>query len=153
MQLSPHFTLEELTKSQTATRRGIRNVPNQLQIETLKWLCVTVLEPIRERFGKPVRISSGFRAPRLNLAIGGSSTSQHCKGEAADIEVDGAPNRDVAEFIRDTLVFDQVILEGAKANDPKAGWVHVSYRVRGPNRKQVLKARFINGKAKYTSGL
>ena len=151
MNLTDNFTLEEFTKSQTATRLGIVNKPTQQHIFAMRKLCTYVLEPLRAHFGRPVRLSSGYRSARLNAQIGGSQTSQHSKGEAADIEVDGVSNHEVAEYIRDHLPFDQLILEGAKRGVPKSGWVHVSY---GPRmRRQVLTAKFKGGKATYYVGL
>ncbi|MCH8347137.1 MAG: peptidase M15A [Proteobacteria bacterium] len=137
MRLSPHFTLAELTKSQTAIRRGIRNAPNAGQINNLKRLAKEILEPLREHFGRPFSPSSGFRSQALNVAIGSKSTSQHTRGEAVDFELPGIPNRDVAEWIRDHLDFDQLILEFHDPEDPMSGWVHVSLKEK-ENRNQVL---------------
>ena len=150
--LSDHFTLEEFTKSQTAIRRGINNQPTSTQTDRLKLLCQKVLEPVRVHHRKPVRISSGFRSESLNWAIGGSQTSQHSKGEAADFEIKGVSNQEVAEWIRDNLEFDQLILEGAKPDDPNAGWIHVSYS-KSRARQMAMTATFIGGRAKYSSGL
>ena len=119
--ISEHFTLAEMMRSQTATRRGIDNTPTRAQFESLRLLATNVLEPVRAHFGKPVRITSGYRGPALNAAIGGAPSSQHCKGEAVDFEIPGVENRRVAKWIRDNLAFDQLILEGAKASDPNAG--------------------------------
>lgn len=129
--LSPHFSLIEMTKSQTAARRGIDNRPGPAEIERLKLLCTHVLEPVRTHFGRPVTINSGYRGPQLNRAVGGSSTSQHCKGEAADIEIPGVPNGEIAQWIRDNLTFDQLILEAYVKGQPSSGWVHVSYKADG----------------------
>ncbi|HYD23837.1 MAG TPA: D-Ala-D-Ala carboxypeptidase family metallohydrolase [Croceibacterium sp.] len=129
MQLSPHFTLAELIRSDTATRKGIRNVPTRAQVAALTALCEHVLEPVRAHFGRPVRVTSGFRAPAVCVAIGGSTSSQHTRGEAADFEIPGVPNLDVARWIRDTLTFDQLILEFYTRGQPNSGWVHCSYRV------------------------
>ncbi len=137
MRLSPHFTLAELTKSQTAIRRGIRNVPNAGQVNNLKRLAKGILEPLREHFGRPFSPSSGFRSQALNVAIGSKSTSRHTYGEAVDFELPGIPNRDVAEWIRDNLDFDQLILEFHDPDDPMSGWVHVSLKEKN-NRHQVL---------------
>ncbi|HET6536720.1 MAG TPA: D-Ala-D-Ala carboxypeptidase family metallohydrolase [Sphingopyxis sp.] len=135
--LSPHFTLPEFTRSDTATRRGIRNVPSTVQIAAMATLCHRVLEPVRAHFGKPVMISSGFRSPELCLAVGSSIGSQHAKGEAADFEVRGVDNYHVACWIRDHLPFDQLILENYVQGQPNSGWIHVSYR-EGRLRKDVL---------------
>lgn len=137
MRLSPHFTLTELTKSQTAIRRGIRNVPNVGQINNLKRLAKGILEPVRGHFGRPFSPSSGFRCQALNVAIGSKSTSQHTYGEAVDFELPGIPNRVVAEWVRDHLDFDQLILEFHYPEDPMSGWVHVSLKEKD-NRCQVL---------------
>lgn len=137
MRLSPHFTLEEFTKSQTAIRRGIKNQPNGAEVKNLKRLAIEILEPVRKAFSRPFSPSSGFRAPALNVAIGSNSTSQHTKGEAVDFEIAGIPNRTVAEWIRDHLIFDQLILEFHDPEDPASGWVHVSLKEKD-NRGQVL---------------
>lgn len=150
MRLSDNFTLAEFTKSQTATRRGISNKPTAAHQEALRQLCVNVLEPTRAHFGRPIRITSGYRSAELNRAIGGSQTSQHSKGEAADFEIPGVDNRRVAKWIEANLTFDQLILEGASARDPNAGWIHVSYRV-DRARKSVLTATFPG--PKYTQGI
>jgi zinc D-Ala-D-Ala carboxypeptidase len=140
MQLSPNFTLAELTKSQTATRLGMNNTPTPEVITNLRALCINVLEPIRAHFKAPVIISSGYRCKALNNAVGGSKTSQHMTGKAADIEVYGKSNWDVLDFIEKNLVFDQLIQEFMKVNNPTTGWVHVSYNEEG-NRKQFLIVR------------
>lgn len=148
--LSKHFTMAEFTRSQTAIRRGINNRPTPAHLEAMKLLCERVLEPVREHFGKPVRITSGYRSAALNRKIGGSQTSQHSRGEAADFEIPGIDNRTVAKWIRDNLRFDQLILEGAKRGDPNAGWIHVSYR--GDRaRMDVLTATFPG--PKYSRGI
>ena len=151
MKLSANFSVSELTRSQTATRKGIDNSPNDEQLENLKDLCENVLQPIRDHFGKPVRISSGLRVPELNTAIGGSATSGHCKGMAADIEIPGVDNRELAEWIGETLEFRQLILEFYDGT-PDSGWVHVSYD-KNDNKQQVLTATKQNGKTVYLAGL
>lgn len=151
---SPNFTWAELTRSQTATRHGWKNEPNTKQRAALVALCTHILEPLRARVG-PILVTSGFRSDIVNRQIGGSPTSQHTKGEAADIEAfdPAVSNRLLAEFASDpSITFDQVILEYPSASDPKAGWVHVSYRT-GANRRQVLTARKVNGKTAYIPGL
>jgi len=141
MNLSKHFTLAEFTHSQTAERAGIDNAPNDEQRAKITILCVNVLEPVREHFGLPVRIDSGFRSQALNAIVPNSSnTSQHSLGEAADIVIPGVELMDVFGFIKDNLEFDQVIFE--------LTWVHVSFRL-GKNRKQVLRAKFTDGKVSY----
>ena len=125
MKLSGHFSLAELTKSQTATRKGIDNKPTLDHIENLTELCTQVLEPTRRNFGKPMVISSGYRSEELCEAIGSSKNSQHAKGEAADFEICGISNFDLAEWISDNLEYDQLILECYKGGN--TGWVHCSY--------------------------
>tara|TARA_R110002020_G_scaffold297278_4_gene513090 strand:- start:806 stop:1270 length:465 start_codon:yes stop_codon:yes gene_type:complete len=128
MQLTNNFTLQELCKSQTATRKGIDNSPVDEQIiNNLKLLAANILQPVRDNFALPFTPSSGYRSPALNEAIGGSATSQHSKGQAADIEVPTIPNIDLAKWIVGELKFDQLILEFYKEDDPTAGWIHVSY--------------------------
>ena len=144
MKLSGHFSLAELTKSQTATRKGIDNKPTLDHIENLTELCTQVLEPTRRNFGKPMVISSGYRSEELCEAIGSSKNSQHAKGEAADFEMFGVDNKELAKYIKNNLVFDQLILEFYNPDDPSSGWVHCSYS-KEENRKQSLLL-----KCKYT---
>lgn len=141
MRLSDNFTLREFVRSQTAERRGIPNLPPAEHLRAMQLLCAKVLEPVRAHFGRPVRITSGYRSAELNRAIGGSPTSQHSKGEAADFEIPGIENRRVAKWIAANLPFDQLILEGHSAHDPNAGWIHVSYSS-SRARKEVLTATF-----------
>ena len=148
MKLSKNFTLEEYSKSQTADRLGIDNVPSALHLDNARMLFERVVQRVRDHFG-PTVINSGYRSPALNRAVGGSNTSQHSTGQAVDIEVPGKSNQEVAIWIRDNLEFDQLILEGYKPGIPGSGWVHVSY-TNGKNRQQVLSARFENGKAIYS---
>lgn len=154
MKLSPHFTLSEMTRSGTAEKRGLDNTPDDAAVESLKALCENVLEPLRVAIGKPMKVNSGYRAPEVNAAVGGSKTSQHCKGEASDVEVMGMPNIELAQKIIDMkLPFDQVILEFYTPGEPNSGWVHVSHKRGGPQRGQVLTAARINGKTVYSEGL
>ena len=139
MKLSENFSLEELIKSQTATRKGIDNTPDQGHQDNLKSLCTHVLQPVREHFGRVVTVSSGYRSPELCTAIGSKTTSQHAKGEAADFEIFGVSNKELADYINETLDYDQLILEFWNESDPNSGWVHCSYS-EGSNRKQYLKA-------------
>ena len=149
MQLSKHFKLEEFEKSMTATRKSIENKAGSGEIKNLTDLCYGVLEPVRAKFDKPIIVTSGYRSPELNRAIGSKSdTSQHCKGEAVDFEIAGVSNLQVALWIQNNCDFDQLILEFWKDDDPNAGWVHCSFK-EGSNRKQVLT---FNGK-NYTNGL
>ncbi len=136
MNLSDHFTLDEMIKSQTALRRGILNNPEPAAVANLIRLCKDILEPVREEFG-PFSPSSGYRSPALNAALGSKPTSQHVKGEAVDFEIAGVPNFDLAVWIRDNLAFDQLILEFYEPGRPSSGWVHVSLKD-GENRMRVL---------------
>lgn len=136
MKLSKNFSLSEMLKSQTAARHGIINVPGHDELDNLKVLVTEVLQPVRDHFG-PVNINSGFRCLELNRKIGSSDRSQHVKGMAADIEVAGVDNKDLAKWIRDNLDFDQLILEFYYDTDPSSGWVHVSFNG-DSNRKQCL---------------
>ena len=145
MQLSGHFSLSELTKSQTAERKGIDNKPTLEHIENLTELCTHILEPTRRNFGKPIGITSGYRSEELCEAIGSKTTSQHAKGQAADFEMIGLDNKSLAKYIKNNLVFDQLILEFYTPNDPSSGWVHCSYN-KDENRKEAL---LYNGK-EYT---
>ena len=150
MKLSENFTLDELTKSQEAIRLGIDNTPSDEHILNLKILCENILQPIRDFYGMPVSVSSGYRSAELCKVIGSSSTSQHTRGEAADFEIFGTANKDLAEFIVANLDFDQCILEFWNENKPNSGWVHCSYSSKY-NRKQYLKAEKVNGKIVYSS--
>jgi hypothetical protein len=149
MQLSKHFTLLELTRSQTAKRLDIKNEPSAAEIKCLKELCENILEPIRVHFGKPLVLSSVYRSPALNKAIGGASTSQHVKGQAADLEIAGVANAAIYAYILDNLDFDQLIAEKLKTSDGGAGWIHVSYN-KGKNRGEALS--FLGG-GRYVKGL
>lgn len=135
--LSTHFTVREFTKSQTGVRLGISNKMTPEAFENAKALCENVLEHVRKYFG-PVNVNSGYRGPELNKAIGGAKTSQHMTGEAADIEVGGVSNYNIARFIQEQLDFDQLILEFYIPGRPDSGWVHVSFKRDGKNRKEVL---------------
>ena len=148
MKLTNNFSLAEMTKSQTATRKGIDNKPSTEHIENLIHLAETVLQPVREHFGKSVVISSGYRSPELCEAIGSSAKSQHAKGEAADFEIHGVDNKELATWISKNTEFDQLILEFYVPGDPNSGWVHCSAVKAGP-RKQVLKASKVEAKTKY----
>ena len=150
MKLSDNFSLIEFTKSQTAERKGIENNPNEIHVIAMESLCHYILERVRSAFGKPVNINSGYRSPALCEAIGAKSTSQHCDGEAADIEIYGVSNYDLAKYIENNLNFDQLILECWDGIEPNSGWVHVSYVNENANRKDVLTYTRQNG---YTKGI
>ena len=139
MKLSANFELAELIKSQVAERKGIPNNPSPDQIDNLKSLCINVLQPIRSEFDKPVIISSGFRSAELCIAIGSKPTSQHAEGKAADLEIPGVDNMELAMWIKNNLNFDQLILEFYKDGEPNSGWIHVSWNG-DDNRNQTLRA-------------
>ena len=145
MNLSKNFTLKEMTMSTTAMRLGIDNDPSLDVVVNLMKLANNVLQPLRDHMKQAIRINSGYRSEELNKKVGGSKTSQHCKGEAADISCDGR-NADMFKYIKDNLEFDQLIWEYGDTNTPD--WVHVSYR-EGANRGDVLIARRKNGKTVY----
>jgi len=153
MQLSEHFNLKEFTKSETAIRKRIDNTPNEQHAQNLKNVCEKILEPVRRHFGKPVRINSGYRGAALNAAVGGSSKSQHCNGEAVDFEIDGLANPELAKWVSENCEFDQIILEFYDPKEgPNSGWVHASYTSKGTNRKQKLTALTEKGKTVYKPG-
>ena len=144
MMLSKHFSLAELTKSSTATRRGIDNDPDSTARENLIVLCSEILEPVREHYGVPFVPNSGFRCLELNRAIGSSDSSQHVTGNAVDFEVPGVDNKEVALWVKENCDFDQLILEFYKEGEPTSGWVHCSYDVDKDHRKS---ARVFDGKS------
>jgi len=148
MQLSKHLSLAEVMRSETAKRKGVSNMPTPEHLENFKLLAEKVFEPIREHFGVPIHISSGYRSKELNKAIGGSLSSEHCEGRAIDIDVDGSAsgltNKQVFDFIKENLDFNQLI------NEFDYSWVHVSYNPNGKQRKQVLNAVKVGGKTTYT---
>ena len=149
MKLTENFSLNELTKSQTAERKGIDNTPSAEHQDNLKSLCEMILQPIRDHFEQVVSVSSGYRSPVLCAAIGSKSTSQHARGEAADFEIFGVSNKELADWIHYNTNYDQLILEYWKGEDePNSGWVHCSY-TNGSNRKQYLRAYKENGSTKY----
>ena len=151
MKLSEHLDLSEVIRSESAKRKGISNMPTPEHIENFKLLAEKIFQPIREHFRCPIHISSGYRSKELNAAIGGSATSQHCSGEAIDIDMDGTPNgvtnRMVFDYIKDNLTWDQMIFEFGDKENPD--WVHVSYSANGKQRKQILRAVRTNGKTSY----
>ena len=149
MNLTENFSLIELTKSQTAERKGINNTPSTEHQENLKRLCESILQRIRDHFGQVVSVSSGYRSSELCTAIGSKITSQHARGEAADFEIFGISNKELADWINENLTYDQLILEYWKGEDePNPGWVHCSFSLNG-NRKQYLRAYKENGSTKY----
>ena len=152
MNLTKNFTLAEMTKSETALRYDMDNTPGEQEIAALKLLAEKVLQPVRDHFGRGVKVNSGFRHPEVNAKVGGSKTSDHCRGQAADIEIPGVANADLAQWIADNLEFRQLILEFYTPGIPDSGWVHVSY-VAEDNKKQVMTATKQNGKTVYLPGL
>lgn len=153
-QLTKNFTLEEFVRSDTAVRMRIDNQPPTEHVLAIKALCENVLEHVREAFG-PVKISSGYRSEALNKAIKGSPKSQHTRGQAADIIFDSSEkNAEVASWIENNLIFDQLIFEDYKrSSDLKESckWIHVSFRADGRNRQQVLLGEVVNGKTVFRS--
>ena len=158
MQLSKNLVLAEVIISETAKRRGISNMPTEEHIENFKVLAEKIFQPVREHFKKPIYISSGYRSAALNKAIGGAHkvvngqyipSSQHCTGEAIDIDMDGTAitNAQVFKYIKDNLEFDQLIWEFGTDSNPD--WVHVSYESKGKQRKQILKAVKKGGATSY----
>jgi len=142
MKLSTHLDLVEVTRSESAKRNNISNQPTAVHLANFKILAENIFEPIRKHFGVPIFISSGYRSIALNKFVKGSFTSQHCTGEAIDIDMDGTSsnvtNKMVFDFIKENLNFDQLIFEHGTKNDPN--WVHVSYETNGKQRKQILRA-------------
>jgi len=151
MKISEHLALSEVTRSDSAKRKGISNEPTAEHLENFKKLAENIFEPIRKHFGVPIHISSGYRSKALNDAIGGSLSSQHCTGEAIDIDMDGSANgvtnKMVFEYIKANLNFDQMIWEFGTKDAPD--WVHVSFESTGKQRKQILRAVKSGGKTTY----
>ncbi len=152
MQLTSNFSLKELTTSDTAIRKGLDNTPNETVTANLKLLAENILQPIREHYGKSVKVNSGYRSPEVNASVGGSKISDHCKGQAADIEINGVANGDLAKYIVDNFKFTQVILEFYTQGVPDSGWVHVSYDPQDL-KCQALTAVKKDGKTVYLPGL
>jgi zinc D-Ala-D-Ala carboxypeptidase len=151
MKLSANFSLNELTKSEFATRNGISNTASPLVIEKLQALTDNILQPLRDKFG-PVIVTSAYRSPEVNKAVGGSTTSHHCFGFAADFEVLSVDNLEMSEYIRDNLKYTQLILEFYTDGQPDSGWVHCSYDATDL-KCQTLTARRVNGRTQYSNGI
>lgn len=152
MNLTTNFSLHEMTKSETALRKNIPNIPTKDTLANLKTLAEKVLQPVRDHYGVGVKVNSGYRSPDVNTAVGGSRTSDHCKGMAADIEIAGLPNAELAQYIKDNLKYTQLILEFYTPGISDSGWVHVSYdenNLKG----QTLTAVKKEGKTVYLTGL
>ena len=152
MQLTENFSLNEMIKSETALRLHMDNTPPPEVVENLRVLCEHVLQPLRTAYGRGIKVNSGYRAPDVNAAVGGSKTSDHCRGQAADIEIPGVPNYDLALYISQYFYFTQLILEFYTPGVPDSGWVHVSYDPANLKR-QVMTAMRENGKTVYKPGL
>ena len=151
IRISKNFSLAEMVKSATAERLGVDNSPGRLQLVNLTHLAIHILQPVRDEFGV-ITINSGYRSPALNAKVGGSKTSQHCNGQAADFESFSTPNPDLAKWISKNLDFDQLILEFYDGVNPNSGWIHCSYNLMG-NRKKILTALKTGGKVVYKTGL
>jgi len=150
MKITKNLSLSELTASRTAKRLGIDNTPTKEHLENLKEVGAIIFQPLRDFFKTPIYVSSGYRSEALNKAIGGAKSSQHMKGEALDLDADVygvITNADIFHYIKDNLVFDQLILENV-GNDGTGGWIHVSYS-NGKNRGKVMVMDIVNGKSKY----
>ena len=150
--MTKNFSLAELTKSETALRLGIENQPDEEQLNNLLLLCANVLQPVRDHYGKGVKVNSALRTSPVNRAVGSADSSHHVKGMAADIEIPGVPNATLAEYVRDNLPFTQVILEFYTRGIPDSGWCHVSYDPQNLKR-QALTAVKENGKTVYLEGI
>ena len=136
IRVSKNFALSEMVKSATAERLNVDNSPSDIHLVNLTHLAIHILQPVRDQFGV-ITINSGYRSPALNAKVGGSKTSQHCNGQAADFESFSTPNPDLAKWIANNLVFDQLILEFYDGVNPNSGWVHCSYNLMG-NRKKIM---------------
>ena len=147
--ISKHISYKEGVYSRTATRLNINNNPNEYQMDNMEIIASEVFEPLRSWVGGPIKINSFFRSPELNKAIGGSTKSQHCHGQAIDLDdtYGRATNAEMYEFIKKFLDFDQIIWEFG--NDDNPDWVHVSYVSEEKNRNRCLKAYKEKGKTKY----
>ena len=150
IRVSKNFALSEMVKSATAERLNVDNSPSDIHLVNLTHLAIHILQPVRDEFGV-ITINSGYRSPALNAKVGGSKTSQHCNGQAADFESFSTPNPDLAKWIANNLEFDQLILEFYDGKDPNSGWVHCSYNLMG-NRKKILTALKTGGKVVYKNG-
>jgi hypothetical protein len=150
IRLSKNFALSEMVKSATAERLNVDNSPSDIHLVNLTHLAIRILQPVRDEFGV-ITINSGYRSPALNAKVGGSKTSQHCNGQAADFESFSTPNPDLAKWIANNLEFDQLILEFYDGVNPNSGWVHCSYNLMG-NRRKILTALKTGGKVVYKNG-
>ena len=149
MKLSPNFSLAEMIKSDTALRLDMENEPDDDHIDNMIALCENVLQKVRDHYGKGVKVNSGFRHPDVNAKVGGSKTSDHCKGMAADIEIPGIPNAELAEWIAENLEYTQLILEFYTPGVPDSGWVHISYNGTENRKQNLLAYKDENKKTRY----
>jgi zinc D-Ala-D-Ala carboxypeptidase len=154
MTISQYISYAEATKSQQAIRLGLDNTPNAEELSNMQYIATTIFDKLRkamhDKYGKPLAITSFFRSAEVNKAVGGSTTSQHCSGEAMDIDADvfgGATNKEVFDWIRKNCVVDQILWE--YGDDKNPDWVHVSLKRHGKNRNQALRVIKENGKIKY----
>lgn len=152
MQLTTNFNLAEMLKSSKATELGIQNIPSEVEIANLTLLCKAILQPLRDYYHAAVDVQSGFRCRLLNKAVGGSEDSDHIKGMAADIEIAGISNLELARYVIKFFKFTQVILEFHREEIPNSGWIHVSYNPANL-RCEVLTAVKRGGKTVYLPGL
>jgi zinc D-Ala-D-Ala carboxypeptidase len=152
MNLTANFSLTEMVKSETALRHGMENTPGEAEIAALRLLCEKVLQPVRDHYGVGVKVNSGFRHPEVNAKVGGSKTSDHCRGQASDIEIPGVANADLAVWIMENLDYTQLILEFYTPGILDSGWVHVSYNPANL-KKENLTATKKDGKTVYLPGL
>ena len=150
IRLSKNFALSEIVKSATAERLNVDNSPSDIHLVNLTHLAIHILQPVRDQFGV-ITINSGYRSPALNAKVGGSKTSQHCNGQAADFESFSTPNPDLAKWIANNLEFDQLILEFYDGVNPNSGWVHCSYNLMG-NRRKILTALKTKNGVVYKNG-
>ena len=150
IRVSKNFALSEMVKSATAERLNVDNSPSDIHLVNLTHLAIRILQPVRDEFGV-ITINSGYRSPALNAKVGGSKTSQHCNGQAADFESFSTPTPDLAKWIANNLEFDQLILEFYDGVNPNSGWVHCSYNLMG-NRKKIMTALKTGGKVVYKNG-
>ena len=150
IRLSKNFALSEMVKSATAERLNVDNSPSDIHLVNLTHLAIRILQPVRDEFGV-ITINSGYRSPALNAKVGGSKTSQHCNGQAADFESFSTPNPDLAKWIANNLEFDQLILEFYDGVNPNSGWIHCSYNLMG-NRKKIMTALKTKNGVQYKNG-
>ena len=150
IRVSKNFALSEMVKSATAERLNVDNSPSDIHLVNLTHLAIHILQPVRDEFGV-ITINSGYRSPALNAKVGGSKTSQHCNGQAADFESFSTPNPDLAKWIANNLEFDQLILEFYDGVNPNSGWVHCSYNLMG-NRKKIMTALKTKSGVQYKNG-